>query len=239
VVEENNLIQNISMLRRVLGASAGDHPFILTVPGHGYRLVEPVQIVVSPVDAPTSAESALTSSMDVAGAAVVPTATKPTRIRSSPGRAVMIAAGLVVLALVAAAGWFGSTRTVMPTPIPIPIPIPSLAILPFKALLPDSYYDVLPLGLADTLITQLSTNPHVVVRSLDSVRRLVGSGGRDAIAMGQALGVSSVLEGYIQRQGDRVQVNARLLAVPSGSALGTGPFDTRMGDVFAMQDAIT
>ena len=41
-VEENNLAQNISMLRRVLGESAGGGPFIETVPKRGYRFVGPV-----------------------------------------------------------------------------------------------------------------------------------------------------------------------------------------------------
>src|SRR5829696_6256826 len=41
-VEENNLNQSISALRRALGERAGDHRFIVTVPGHGYKFVAPV-----------------------------------------------------------------------------------------------------------------------------------------------------------------------------------------------------
>src|SRR5689334_19385589 len=36
-VEENNLTQNVSTLRRALGESRGDNRYIVTVPGHGYR----------------------------------------------------------------------------------------------------------------------------------------------------------------------------------------------------------
>src|SRR5437870_1344822 len=43
VVEENNLTQNISTLRKVLGEHANDHRFIVTVPGYGYRFVAPVK----------------------------------------------------------------------------------------------------------------------------------------------------------------------------------------------------
>lgn len=39
VVEENNLPQVISALRKALGGSAGDHRYIITVPGRGYRFV--------------------------------------------------------------------------------------------------------------------------------------------------------------------------------------------------------
>ena len=45
VVEENNLNQNISALRRVLGESATEHRFIVTVPGRGYRFVAEVDVV--------------------------------------------------------------------------------------------------------------------------------------------------------------------------------------------------
>ena len=39
VVEENNLTQAISALRRALGTEAGEHRYIVTVPGRGYRFV--------------------------------------------------------------------------------------------------------------------------------------------------------------------------------------------------------
>jgi TolB-like protein/Tfp pilus assembly protein PilF len=44
-VEENNLNQNISILRRVLGETPGEHRFIVTVPGRGYRFVASVTIL--------------------------------------------------------------------------------------------------------------------------------------------------------------------------------------------------
>lgn len=43
VVEENNLNQNISTLRRVLGETQGEHQYIVTVPGRGYRFIAEVQ----------------------------------------------------------------------------------------------------------------------------------------------------------------------------------------------------
>jgi TolB-like protein len=52
IVEENSLNQNISQLRRVLGESPGEHRYILTVPGRGYRFVAEVrQIASSPAPA--------------------------------------------------------------------------------------------------------------------------------------------------------------------------------------------
>src|SRR3954464_4098072 len=43
-VEENNLTQNISQLRRLFGDGRGEHRYIATVPGRGYQLVAPVRI---------------------------------------------------------------------------------------------------------------------------------------------------------------------------------------------------
>ena len=42
IVEENNLTQNISTLRRIFGETPGSHRFIVTVPGRGYRFVAEV-----------------------------------------------------------------------------------------------------------------------------------------------------------------------------------------------------
>ena len=45
VVEENNLNQNISILRRVFGEKPGEQRFIVTVAGHGYRFVPEVRLI--------------------------------------------------------------------------------------------------------------------------------------------------------------------------------------------------
>src|SRR5437868_7108857 len=45
IVEENNLNQNISTLRRVFGEKPGEHRFIVTIAGHGYRFVPEVKVV--------------------------------------------------------------------------------------------------------------------------------------------------------------------------------------------------
>jgi TolB-like protein len=57
VVEENSLNQNISTLRRVLGENPGEHRFIVTVPGRGYRFVAPVRVLAPPGDADGIAKS--------------------------------------------------------------------------------------------------------------------------------------------------------------------------------------
>src|SRR6185369_3304163 len=53
IVEENNLNQNISTLRRVFGEKPGEQRFIVTVAGHGYRFVPQIRTILSfgPVEA--------------------------------------------------------------------------------------------------------------------------------------------------------------------------------------------
>ncbi len=49
-VEENNLTQHVSMLRRALGERAAEHRYIVTVPGRGYSFVADVRVVESSLE---------------------------------------------------------------------------------------------------------------------------------------------------------------------------------------------
>jgi TolB-like protein/Flp pilus assembly protein TadD len=54
VVEENNLNQNISTLRRVLGENRGENRYIATIPGKGYRFIAPVEsTAATPTEVPS------------------------------------------------------------------------------------------------------------------------------------------------------------------------------------------
>ena len=113
-----------------------------------------------------------------------------------------------------------------------------IAVLPFKPLLLANRDQVLELGMADTLITKLSNSREIIVSSLNSVRKFVDLD-QDSLAAGRTLQVSSVLEGNVQRAGDRIRVTARLIKVADGSSLWAGTFDEKFTDVFAVQDAIS
>lgn len=242
IVEENNLSQNISLLRRVLGANAGDHRYILTEPGQGYRFVEPVRLDGGHINTaladerplaelPAASHGTITVG-DGDGDGDTSSASLDAHRKRKPWRSRALAIGMVAMLLVGLIGvWFWRTHGAPASATP------SLAVLPFKPLQTGAGNAVLQLGMADTLITKLSTNPHVVVRSLGVVRRF-GGADQDALAAGRQLGVDSVLEGYIQQQDDRVRVNVRLLAVPSGATLWVDSFDASFGNVLTLQDAI-
>jgi len=113
-----------------------------------------------------------------------------------------------------------------------------IAVLPFKPLVPENRDQVLELGMADSLIAKLSNIREIVVRSLNSVRKYGGLD-QDPLAAGRELEVNSVLEGNVQKSGDRIRVSARLISVADGSSLWSNTFEEKFTDVFAVQDAIS
>ena len=94
------------------------------------------------------------------------------------------------------------------------------------------------MGMADTLITKLSNSGEMIVPSLTSVRQYGGLD-QDPLAAGRKLGVNSVLEGNVQKSGDRLRVTVRLIKVADGSSLWAGTFDEKFTDVFTVQDTIS
>jgi TolB-like protein/class 3 adenylate cyclase/Tfp pilus assembly protein PilF len=119
-----------------------------------------------------------------------------------------------------------------------PLPVKRVAVLPFKPLVAENRDQVLELGMADTLITKLSNSRQIVISSLTSVRKYAALD-QDSVAAGRALQVDSVLEGNVQKAGDRIRVTARLINVADGSSLWANTFNEKFTDVFAVQDAIS
>jgi TolB-like protein/cytochrome c-type biogenesis protein CcmH/NrfG len=113
----------------------------------------------------------------------------------------------------------------------------SIAVLPFNPLLPEAADPALELGMADTLITQLSRIPGLRVTPLTAARSF-DEPGRDPLAAGRALGVDAVLEGSLQVDQQRLRVSARLLRVADGHALWSGDFDEPITSLFELQDAV-
>ena len=113
----------------------------------------------------------------------------------------------------------------------------TLAVLPFKPLLAEYRDEILELGMADSLIVRVSTTPGLVVRSIGSVRRFAGPE-QDLITAARQLDAQWILDGTVQRWGDRVRVTARLLRAADGTASWSGSFDERFDDVFAVQEQI-
>jgi len=146
------------------------------------------------------------------------------------------AALLVAIALVGV--WFFLHRTGSAgLPLATIFPGKSIAVLPFKPLVASNRDEVLEAGMADTLIAKLSTSREMIVPSLMSARKYDDQK-HDSVGTGRALRVNSVLEGNLQKSGDRIRVTVRLIKVADGTSMWSGTFDEKFTDVFAVQDAI-
>ena len=221
IVEENNLNKNISALRRVLGESPTEHRFIATVPAKGYKFVADVRSVSNASEPPA-----------IAG--TVPLTAERTP-RATEFRFVFVALAVAILFAVPITLSFFWPAAGSPVDDRSP---QSIAILPFRPLIAENRDEALELGMADTLISRLGSAREIVVRPLSSVRSF-GNLDQDAIQAGRVLDVDSVLDGNIQRWGEKIRVNVRLVRVADGSVLWTETFDEKYTDIFVVQDAIS
>ncbi|MGI9168211.1 MAG: winged helix-turn-helix domain-containing tetratricopeptide repeat protein [Pyrinomonadaceae bacterium] len=230
IVEENDLNQNISILRRVLGESRAEHRYVVTVPGRGYRFVADVKTVA---DENGREEAEITQSKVER---FEESTTKPAEvIEKRKNRFWLVAAAGVLVVGLSLLGFYLWRAQTRPAPV---APVQTVAVLPFKPLVAESRNEALELGMADTLIARLSNSEQIVVRPITSVRRYGGLE-QDSLAAGRELGVDSVLDGSIQTWGDRIRISARLVSVGDGKQLWAGQFDEEFTDIFAVQDSIS
>jgi len=216
-VEEANLANNISLLRKVLDDDRQECKYIETVPKSGYRFVATVTEPATP-----RTEVAHDSSTNASG------------VRRS-WLAVALAA--TVLAVIAGYYFFYS-RAASSTPSSPPAALKSLAVLPLKPLVETSRDEAFEMGVADTLITRLSKLRQIEVRSIGAVSRYTDIE-RDPVAIGRAQQVDAVLDGSIQKSDNKIRVSVRLVRVADGSTLWAGQFDENDTDIFTLQNAIS
>jgi len=255
VVEENNLVVQISALRKALGE---DRNFIRTVSGRGYRFVAEISTSVAetdvetPVDRGTAAEAARTTlssnvptlvsglierTTNVDEVSVVPAGvvniTDPRSSSKRPFRPLgwrFFDFGLDQL-LIASFSWLpyfrnrGSPR------------VRSIAVLPLESLSGDSSQDYFADGMTDELITALAQISSLRVISRTSimtykrVRKLLPEIARE-------LDVEAVVEGTVLRSGDRVRITAQLIGVPVERHMWAQSFEGDLRDTLALQNSV-
>src|SRR5262249_40959515 len=109
----------------------------------------------------------------------------------------------------------------------------SVAVLPFRQLHQDRDDEYLGLGMADALITRLSNVRQIIVRPTSAVLKYADA--RDPNAAARELNVDSVLDGNIQRSGDRIRVTVQLVNVSEGASLWAHKFDEKFTDMFTVE----
>jgi len=117
---------------------------------------------------------------------------------------------------------------------PAPPPDPAIAVLPFENLSGDPEQVYFSDGLAEEMLDRLGRVPGLKVIARSSSFGLRDKG-LDAVSVAQRLGVTTVLEGSVRRDGRRLRLTARLVDGASGQQLWSERFDRELSDIFAMQ----
>lgn len=244
VVEEANLSQTIYLLRRALADGSDGQQYIETIPKRGYRFVaevsgsraenkETIEENSSALPLPNDLALELPQN-GVAGQHSLNLAWSgfPSRRRKFAVYGVVTAlASFLTFAL---HYWYPRGKA---SPVSTGT-IQSLAVLPFKSLGPDGDANYLGLGMADVLITRLSSLNQITVQPISAVRGYDRQNAHPLVA-GKELKVDAVLDGAFQKLSDRLRVTFRLHDVRDGKTLWSGKFDESVTDIFKVQDSIS
>jgi TolB-like protein/DNA-binding winged helix-turn-helix (wHTH) protein/Flp pilus assembly protein TadD len=247
IVEENNLSQNISTLRRIFGETPGSHSYIVTVPGRGYRFVAEVSDRTDNGSAAAKADQAASPTSLENRTEAAPAKGRPRLPGKTAGPLVLAVLGVVVLAAAVlsrgpAVRWLGKhgigSATPATSPGTVADSVRSIAVLPFEPLGQDMNNELLGLGMADAVIGRMSNLKQLVVLPTSAVSKYKGPA-NDPLAAGRALGVDAILSGTVQRSSNRVRATVQLVHVASGRTVWSEKFDQTFTDIFGIQDSIS
>ena len=115
---------------------------------------------------------------------------------------------------------------------------PSIAVLPFVNMSEDPKQEFLSDGITEEIITALSKVARLFVISRQSTFSYKGKP-VTVKQVSEELGVRYVLEGSVQRSGDRIRINAQLIDALTGRHLWADRYERDLKDIFALQDEIT
>ncbi len=246
-VEEANITQHVSMLRKALDDETGDQQYIETVPRAGYRFVASVreapgelEILQDHVASSSSTIQELTTrapSETSEGRGTQQQALTASRWtnarRSRSARALAALAIFVGLAFTITYFWIARREKQPDTAAAMR----TIAVLPFKSIGAEGDNEYVELGMADALITRLSNIRGIVVRPTSSVSKYAKLQ-QDAVTSGRELGVEAVLDGSVQLISDRIRVTVRLIRTKDAASLWAETLDEEWTDVLSVQSSI-
>src|SRR5262249_50687060 len=112
------------------------------------------------------------------------------------------------------------------------------AVLPFENRSEDKANAYFTDGVQDEILTYLAKIADLKVISRTSVLQYKSGVARNLREIAQQLGVANVVEGSVQRSGNRVRVNAQLVDARNDAHLWAQTYDRDLADVFAIQSEI-
>jgi TolB-like protein/Tfp pilus assembly protein PilF len=113
----------------------------------------------------------------------------------------------------------------------------SIAVLPFVNMSSDPEQEYFSDGLSEEILNLLAKIPDLKVIGRTSSFAFKGKN-EDLRTIGQALDVSTVLEGSVRKSGDRVRITAQLIDVSSGAHIWSETYNRTLTDIFAVQDDV-
>ena len=220
-VSDDVLFRSVSELRRILADDAREPTFIQTIPKRGYRLLAQVEWFNQ------VQEPAVEASPETRGAAVNPR-------KVWLGALVVMAAAVLLVLLGANAGklraWIAGNSGAPQ--------IHSLAVLPLRSLSFDPNQEYFSDGTTDALITDLAQISSIKVISHTSTLQYKDTK-KSLPEIAKELNADGIIEGTVQRSGDRVRITAQLIYGPSDRHLWANTYDGDLRDVFALERDVT
>jgi adenylate cyclase len=155
-----------------------------------------------------------------------------------------MALAAAVVILIGLAGWYlyiEQSKRIEPASVEkmaYPLPDkPSIAVLPFDNLSGDSEQEYFSDGITEQIITSLSKVPYIFVIARNSTFAYKGKSAKIQ-QIAEELAVRYVLEGSVQKSGDRVRITVQLIDATTGHHLWAENYDRMVKDIFALQDEI-
>jgi len=149
--------------------------------------------------------------------------------------------GLVVAMLGLGAYWFWhpwTTKLHLEAEAGPAITEKSIAVLPFENLSDDKQIAYFADGVQDEILTNLARVADLKVISRTSVMQYRTGAKRNLREIASELGVAHIVEGSVQRAGNRVRVRAQLIDARNDVHLWADRYDRPLDDVFAIQSEI-
>jgi len=253
-VEESNLTQQISTIRKALGENRGEDRFIVTVPGRGYRFAAPVtdathgadprnpmgsehgEVPVRPVatDAHKKTSGADAAKvLEFPQSSSIPSRTKTAWIRLRQPRVIVAALALLgTLCIVIGYALHRESTSARSFST-----LRSLAILPFRNLKHEADTDFLSFSLADAIIENLSHVRALTVRPSSSVERYRNQV-VDIPTVAAELNVDNLLTGNFTRDGDDLRITSELIDAKTQQLLWKDSFDLKYEKLFTVQERV-
>jgi len=246
---EHGINTAIRKIRQTLGDDPENPRFVQTVTGKGYRFIADTSAIPaktngnagSPAGVWEGTRPAATQPPELGSGRSAAESAAPAAI-SKPrlGRGFQIAGLAFVVSAGIVAVVFGlnvrGVRDRLFSPSPCPR-IHSLAVLPLENLSADPAQEYFVDGMTDELITMLAKDADLPVVSRTSVMQYKKVH-RPLADVARELGVDGILEGSVERSGNRVHINAQLIYAPQDRHLWAESYDRDLNDLATLQSEL-